>query len=119
MNWRQFGDPAAFRRLCVETIGGSVTARDELPAAFRRLCVETKPCLTGYRRLCVETALRSARQAPMQPAAFRRLCVETIGGSVTARDELPAAFRRLCVETKPCLTGYRRLSTSRLQAAVC
>ena len=34
--------PAAFRRLCVETVSedGEIVAKD--PAAFRRLCVETK-----------------------------------------------------------------------------
>ena len=33
--------PAAFRRLCVETICDESHAFDVVPAAFRRLCVET------------------------------------------------------------------------------
>ena len=56
-------NPAAFRRLCVET--GKVIAERWLgmPAAFRRLCVETaRPRQSRSLRL---------------PAAFRRLCVET------------------------------------------
>ena len=34
-------DPAAFRRLCVETSGGGGSSGGGGPAAFRRLCVET------------------------------------------------------------------------------
>ena len=34
--------PAAFRRLCVETIDGRFRPVQLKPAAFRRLCVETK-----------------------------------------------------------------------------
>mgnify|MGYP001641201058 CR=1 FL=1 len=34
-------DPAAFRRLCVETATKSKPVTDFVPAAFRRLCVET------------------------------------------------------------------------------
>ena len=33
--------PAAFGRLCVETIGQQYLSRVEDPAAFGRLCVET------------------------------------------------------------------------------
>ena len=32
---------AAFRRLCVETVGIARHIKDEFAAAFRRLCVET------------------------------------------------------------------------------
>ena len=41
---RKYGNnkmPAAFRRLCVETIGQNHEIRFRFPAAFRRLCVET------------------------------------------------------------------------------
>ena len=56
--------PAAFGRLCVETIlGVSPYAVACLPAAFGRLCVET---LIGI-----------AVTAFFGPAAFGRLCVET------------------------------------------
>ena len=33
--------PAAFRRLCVETVEYALSARRHYTAAFRRLCVET------------------------------------------------------------------------------
>ena len=33
--------PAAFRRLCVETILEQMSYGSQIPAAFRRLCVET------------------------------------------------------------------------------
>ena len=36
--------PAAFRRLCVETLCGKPGIISEFPAAFRRLCVETYFC---------------------------------------------------------------------------
>ena len=78
-------DPAAFRRLCVETCGRADTWRWRGPAAFRRLCVET---------FSVKRFLRKN-----QPAAFRRLCVETIRNYLAANFRRPAAFRRLCVET--------------------
>ena len=34
-------EPAAFRRLCVETAAGRPQPLQRVPAAFRRLCVET------------------------------------------------------------------------------
>ena len=34
-------DPAAFRRLCVETVSHDLCKHINKPAAFRRLCVET------------------------------------------------------------------------------
>ena len=55
--------PAAFRRLCVETLPAPKIFKKRGPAAFRRLCVET--------HLVSEYGKRSL------PAAFRRLCVET------------------------------------------
>ena len=57
--------PAAFRRLCVETNNDIVDQESSVPAAFRRLCVET---------FSVAFAICSR-----VPAAFRRLCVETTG----------------------------------------
>ena len=38
---QQLKDPAAFRRLCVETHDQAMRRLYALPAAFRRLCVET------------------------------------------------------------------------------
>ena len=58
-------DPAAFRRLCVETVRLRGGWPSPAPAAFRRLCVET------------ELLIDEAEQLPTRPAAFRRLCVET------------------------------------------
>ena len=55
--------PAAFRRLCVETLNFKKRTKNEDPAAFRRLCVETQPPVQQWL-IC-------------PPAAFRRLCVET------------------------------------------
>ena len=57
-------DPAAFRRLCVETGNKKISMGDEDPAAFRRLCVETIDAITAEHLFL--------------PAAFRRLCVETL-----------------------------------------
>ena len=56
------------------------------PAAFRRLCVETETAgdykgvknPAAFRRLCVETEMKEVDFAGMVPAAFRRLCVETM-----------------------------------------
>ena len=77
--------PAAFRRLCVETIFHPPIKPNEYPAAFRRLCVETPYWLRS--------------SVSSLPAAFRRLCVETLPLLRRAIQEYPAAFRRLCVET--------------------
>ena len=57
--------PAAFRRLCVETLRAVIALKIFSPAAFRRLCVETWP--HHYQLAQLE-----------RPAAFRRLCVETV-----------------------------------------
>ena len=56
--------PAAFRRLCVETMLDAGISKDDIPAAFRRLCVETRQLGRLFRSY-------------KNPAAFRRLCVET------------------------------------------
>ena len=56
-------DPAAFGRLCVETLRFAIVATGADPAAFGRLCVETRPAECFVFQ-------------PF-PAAFGRLCVET------------------------------------------
>ena len=61
-------NPAAFRRLGVETTAGVKCAPPSDPAAFRRLCVETDTLLLV--------------QKAIEPAAFRRLCVETPNGVI-------------------------------------
>ena len=63
IRWCRGWDPAAFRRLCVETPITVSAYRIWQPAAFRRLCVETD--------------LRIGYGVGDWPAAFRRLCVET------------------------------------------
>ena len=56
--------PAAFGRLCVETVGQQLASREDRPAAFGRLCVETGGGGGGGQ--------------DSEPAAFGRLCVETV-----------------------------------------
>ena len=60
--------PAAFGRLCVETLNALSLIRCRVPAAFGRLCVETS------QRWQVEPT--------RIPAAFGRLCVETLRRSL-------------------------------------
>ena len=142
-------EPAAFRRLCVETVSGGWCVAQIEPAAFRRLCVETKyrqyhgeyraqppsggcvlkhfkhllPRLNAgpaaFRRLCVETRSTFLDFVPVVPAAFRRLCVETMYDGYVEAGQQPAAFRRLCVETHVKSRWYYVIIASRLQAAVC
>ena len=59
----KYASPAAFGRLCVETMQGLKFRLLQRPAAFGRLCVET---------LAID-----AFNALVPPAAFGRLCVET------------------------------------------
>ena len=119
--------PAAFRRLCVETIklykadgkqiqppsGGCVLK----PAYFhtRYDCC----CPAAFRRLCVETITRTLRLTACRPAAFRRLCVETrrlLPSTRRARNQPPSGG---CVlKRRPPLDLWLGWS-SRLQAAVC
>ena len=120
------GAPAAFGRLCVET-------RD-----WRRVSIRRRPAAFG--RLCVETRGQAARYGAWMPAAFGRLCVETLGMVKPITLAVPAAFGRLCVETAnremprreltqppsggcvlklPKNSGNKKISSSRLRAAVC
>ena len=55
--------PAAFGRLCVETLRTNIKPLKSTSAAFGRLCVET---CAAFAMVC-----------PCAPAAFGRLCVET------------------------------------------
>ena len=125
---RRGDDPAAFRRLCVETIYNGAFIHREFPAAFRRLCVETIYipsyffCFVfpaAFRRLCVETLFKLEYSDRYNPAAFRRLCVETPATVIKTLVINPAAFRRLCVETAIHPSCYMASGPSRLQAAVC
>ena len=129
--------PAAFRRLCVETMPVYHQTEQHLPAAFRRLCVETLLIFTpkrlkdpaAFRRLCVETnGERLTTPSPCQPPSGGCVLKRAIsdragsrqnqppsGGCVLKRwiaDRFamtagPAAFRRLCVETAASLIRFR------------
>ena len=100
--------PAAFRRLCVETmkvVGGQNSAS---PAAFRRLCVETDN-LGFYSFLCwnqppsggcVLKLVPVANSAPKNNQPPSGGCVlKPIVEIGCCSPYNPAAFRRLCVET--------------------
>ena len=131
-------NPAAFRRLCVETLRR--TARNDVgcqpPSGgcvlkpYPKSDFETKNrqppsggCVlkpprqgkathqgypAAFRRLCVETSIITTEPLFSGPAAFRRLCVETKGVKKTGNVFKPAAFRRLCVETSPFLSILQR-----------
>ena len=66
--------PAAFGRLCVETIYATYEVKMEMPAAFGRLCVETCAPASARTEYC--------------PAAFGRLCVETVELAEYHKDEV-------------------------------
>ena len=77
--------PAAFGRLCVETLLTRRVSTRAKPAAFGRLCVETGH-LEGCAHGCIQPpsggcVLKLSNTTPSvpsaQPAAFGRLCVET------------------------------------------
>ena len=77
------------------------------PAAFRRLCVETIFDFFDFDFFCqppsggcvLKPSLSSVIEHNNVPAAFRRLCVETLNLSIWLCWRTTAAFRRLCVET--------------------
>ena len=120
-------DPAAFRRLCVETRFASSTSWFQVPAAFRRLCVETivsfsKPWTTvpaAFRRLCVETirALVCSLIFAQPPSGG---CVLKLGGRVECHKFVVQPPSGGCVlKHRPRLRAGRNATPSRLQAAVC
>ena len=108
--------PAAFRRLCVETVslskeedkgtqppsGGCVLKLKKhfehyvcvYPAAFRRLCVETPYSST--------VMAKPATQPPSGGCVLK----QGEGGAPCTR-QTPAAFGRLCVETTLALTPHQ------------
>ena len=121
--------PAAFRRLCVETVKPICRINSASPAAFRRLCVETirrysthyarhQPPLGGcVLKLSHATRCQAYRtQPPLGGCVLKLLLIylsqktktqPPLGGCVLKPRALgaaqcgrpPAAFRRLCVET--------------------
>ena len=120
--------PAAFRRLCVETIGSHrmTSAMSSQPpsggcvlklieVAYLDVALNQPP--SGG---CVlKQPARQADQTLGDPAAFRRLCVETTLNIQIQTTTPPAAFRRLCVETSSASAIAAAITASRLQAAVC
>ena len=100
-------NPAAFRRLCVETERISTPDKLRNPAAFRRLCVETsRTCLP--KNSSAQPPLGGCVLKPFGCFANPAIITQPpLGGCVlkptvtTAQTilALPAAFRRLCVET--------------------
>ena len=101
--------PAAFRRLCVETVCDKAEEEGwEKPAAFRRLCVETLTKTTALSPLSAQPPLGGCvLKRPTAVSAFRRVFQPPLGGCVLKHSSPfskqpaipPAAFRRLCVET--------------------
>ena len=93
--------PAAFGRLCVETVIKTNISKNIIPAAFGRLCVETpRGRRAGNKSL---------------PAAFGRLCVETTKQNLKAQRCWPG----LCVETPATTNSMQTYSVSHLKVAVC
>ena len=79
MAFRQRFNPAAFGRLCVETLRLIELLFKERPAAFGRLCVETFFC--------------PSISSKISPAAFGRLCVETVPGMARAKAAAASRLR--------------------------
>ena len=83
LSQRQIQPPSGGCVLKPEQSDNAITSED--PAAFGRLCVETVlPLARGFvlapaafGRLCVETYLAQSDPEYKAPAAFGRLCVET------------------------------------------
>ena len=102
--------PAAFGRLCVETVplalwhadcpaqppSGGCVLKQSIVEKFQ---IDANPAAFG--RLCVETIVKLSDRDHVRPAAFGRLCVETLYGAAVYMAQPPAAFGRLCVETSP------------------
>ena len=72
-------EPAAFRRLSVETVINPYKIHEYGPAAFRRLSVETS-----------EPKQTNKMQGP---AAFRRLSVETYEKPCMVAEKLPSRLQ--------------------------
>ncbi len=83
---------------------------DTVPAAFGRLCVETMKKVNLQKILFLQPPSGGCVLKPIHdfkkrwnnhPAAFGRLCVETEHLMFFVLNIAPAAFGRLCVETSP------------------
>ena len=126
-DYRQVSQPPSGG--CVLKLRVEIAAREVLePAAFRRLCVETADWKTSpmrvspaaFRRLCVETPSQSVLIWRSPPAAFRRLCVETITETHARSTRLTQPPSGGCVLKHVFfVVGDWGVRPSRLQAAVC
>ena len=99
--------PAAFRRLCVETLPHSHADPIFSPAAFRRLCVETV-ANPAIRRMELQPPSGGCVLKQSIPFQRRPRIIQPPSGGCVLKLPLsrhgipiamPAAFRRLCVET--------------------
>ena len=100
--------PAAFGRLCVETVAAKallIRQWSQPPSGgcvlkhVPRYSAVFSFCPAAFGRLCVETLGRHQALVGSVPAAFGRLCVETQANEWLPILARPAAFGRLCVET--------------------
>ncbi len=121
-------NPAAFGRLCVETILVCTNTDFIKPAAFGRLCVETK--WSDKSELDVKSQPPSGGCVLKRPAqrVSGGLGAQPPSGGCVLKPETdgmlgfstgPAAFGRLCVETVSASPESGDKVTSRLRAAVC
>ena len=121
--WRQPPSGGCVLKLTNQTRAHSL----RFPAAFGRLCVETIKTRKNARQPiqppsggCVLKRYNSYTLILIShPAAFGRLCVETQSRNSPRRLARPAAFGRLCVETANFLLEFMGMKASRLRAAVC
>ena len=79
-------NPAAFGRLCVETLSRFTDSYAGVSAAFGRLCVETS---------LKQKVIRMANRQPPSGGCVLKLYGQAYIGGQNG----PAAFGRLCVET--------------------
>ncbi len=144
-----FFHPAAFGRLCVETLRTSLhfLFADQPPSGGCVLkpslnlkqyhydhqppsggCVLKLCCPVHQPSCCGQPPSGGCVLKPIwlpvchrgrHPAAFGRLCVETTIPNLTRGRGRPAAFGRLCVETAVSAHNGTMISPSRLRAAVC
>ena len=120
--------PAAFGRLCVETVMRTRGIAPMTPAAFGRLCVETVSHTRGIAPMTAQPPSGGCVLKPTAPSALTEIQDQPpSGGCVLKRVDVasnlatikPAAFGRLCVETYFWIINNAVAVTSRLRAAVC
>ena len=119
--------PAAFGRLCVETILKTAMLSLLKPAAFGRLCVETVSRAASLHTLSQPPSGGCVLKPNVRQPYNHGLPQPPSGGcvlkhsfiSLVQRLPAPAAFGRLCVETSKRVNRLGLKQPSRLRAAVC